>query len=1224
MFQPFEGIPNYPTLEKEVLEFWETRQIFDKLRAQTAQGVPFNFQDGPITANNPMGVHHAWGRTYKDIFNRFYAMRGRKLRWQNGFDCQGLWVEVEVEKALGFKGKPDILAFGMDNFSRACRERVDKYAAVISEQSRRLGMWMDWERSYYTYDDSNIEGIWGFLKKCHEQGWLGPDYRVMPWCPRCETSLSQHESADAYKEITHRSAFLKFPILSTGSENTLTGGENLPIGSENASAFGKNLPTGTENLSAFRENLPTGTENLSSLGENIPNFGQNLSSGEENLSGAPSDAAVLPENEALSTENQTLAGIDTGMPADDDASLAGVDILASLAPAPEIAAPEIAAPVAPADLGRFAGDYFLVWTTTPWTLAANVALAINPELTYVRAKTDDFTAILSQGTAQSALKPGYQILEEISGADLIGLQYSGPMDDIPAQIESQKTAPRRVVAADWVGETEGTGIVHIAPACGADDYELGKAENLGFIAPVTSSAHFKSECGPELAGLSGVVEYDAMGNVGNDIDHIFQAVEKRGRLYRIQRYKHSYPHCWRCAHELIFFATQEWFIKADAGPNPARGRMQRAAAEVKWVPEYAGKRMQDWLLNMGDWNISRKRFWGLPLPIYRDGDEWEVIGSRAELRERAVSPEKVDALPELHRPWIDDIEIYSRDGSKVLRRVPEVGDAWLDAGIVPFSTVGYDGAGHDAHSPIRMPELEIGSKRDWRPADLITEMREQVRLWFFSMLFMGVALEDRAPYQTAMVYETMLDENGEKISKTKKNGVPYDEAVATVGADPMRWTFAGNTLTKDIRFGYKPIHESARKLLTLWNVYGFFVTYANLDNPDLSGEIEATNILDKWILARLQVCIAGVTKSVEGIEIAGITREIEAFVEDLSNWYVRRSRRRFWKSDSDSDKQSAYRTLHHVLLTLCKLIAPVIPFSAEHIYRNLSAPLQNAPESVHLCAWPQVEEKWRDDELVAQVAGVLQAVSLGLAARKDSKIRARQPLSKALIQAPNASGRAGIEAWAETIKDELNVKEIELLEDDSFLFSYSLKPNLPKIGRKHGPKVKAITEALKADSPEIIVGNIRRNEKTSLPLAPSGEIVELEADEILWEAFPITGHSYASEGGWSVALDTTLTPALELEGLARDLVRAIQQTRKDSGLEVSDRIAIAMVDPVGASRLPDVLEEFGDYIQVETLADELRFVLADYPGLGEAKMGEETLRLGVEKVEIEVGVEAAP
>ncbi len=1073
MFEPFDGVPDYPTLEKQVLEFWETREIFRQLRGQTEHGPAWNFQDGPITANNRMGVHHAWGRTYKDIFDRFHAMNGRRLRWQNGFDCQGLWVEVEVEKQLGFHTKSDILDYGMDNFSRACRARVEEFARVISAQSNRLGMWMDWERSYFTYDDSNIEGIWGFLQKCHEQGWLAPDYRVMPWCPRCETSLSQHESADAYKDVTHRSVYVQLPL--DGRDESL-----------------------------------------------------------------------------------------------------------------------------------------LVWTTTPWTLTANVALAVNPELTYVRATSEGQTFILSEGTAKTALKPGYEIVGTLSGAELVGLTYSGPLDDIPFQIENQQSHPRRVVAADWVDESEGTGIVHIAPGCGAIDFELGQAENLGFIAPVTASAHFREECGPELAGLAGVVQYDALGNVGNDIDHIFDALEKRGRLYRIQRYKHSYPHCWRCKHELIFYATKEWFIRADAGENPARARLQAAAAKVEWVPEYAGKRMQDWLVNMGDWNISRKRFWGLPLPIYVDenGENWEIIGSRAELRERAVEPEKVDALPELHRPWIDEIEIWNHDKTVKLRRVPEVGDAWLDAGIVPFSTVGYFGA-----DDIRMPELKIADKADWQPADFVTEMREQIRLWFFSMLWMGVALEDRAPYKKAMVYETMLDQNGERISKTLKNGVPYDEAVESVGADPMRWTFAANTVTRDIRFGYEPIRDSVKRLLTLWNVYSFFVTYANLDEPDLTGELKPENILDKWILARLQTCVVGVTSAIENTAPSGINVAVESFVDDLSNWYVRRSRRRFWKSDSDSDKAGAYRTLHHVLLTLTKLIAPVIPFTAETIYGNLSSPLEKVPESVHLCAWPVVDEALRDDPLVAQVAGVLQAVSLGLSARKDSKIRARQPLAKAMIQTPDVAGRAGIEAWRETILDELNVKEIELLEDAGDLVSYSLKANLPVVGKKFGKQVGALRRALEgatATEAKRIGDAVKSGNSVEIEL--DGETVTLEANEVLVETQQQSGYSFASEGGWSVALDTTLTPSLEDEGWVRDLVRGVQQARKDAGFEVSDRIAILVVEPPEESRFAAVLEEFGDYLQRETLADELRLVDADYPSLSEVKVGDEVLRVGVEKV----------
>jgi len=1077
MFQPFEGTPNYPELEHSVLKLWDEQNTFDQLRAQTADGEPWRFQDGPITANNPMGVHHAWGRTYKDIFQRFYAMNGRKLRWQNGFDCQGLWVEVEVEKSLGFNGKPDILAFGMENFSRACRERVEEFAAVITEQSKRLGLWMDWERSYYTFDDSNIEHIWLFLKKCHEEGWLAQDYRVMPWCPRCETSLSQHESADSYKDITHRSVYVKLPIL---------------------------------------------------------------------------DSSISADSPIQS------------------------------------------------------GDSFLVWTTTPWTLTANVAVAINPELTYVRAESDGEVFLLSRETAKSALKPDYRVLDEVSGQDLVGLQYSGPFDDIALQQEAQSKSPRHAVAWEDVGEAEGTGIVHIAPGCGAEDFELGKREGLGFIVPVNHAARFVHGTGA-LEGLHAL----------DDVETVFAELEKRGRLYRIQKYKHSYPHCWRCSHELIFNAVQEWFIKADAGERPARERLRHAAKTVEWIPDYAGKRMDDWLCNMGDWCISRKRFWGLPLPFYidRETGEVEVIGSRAELRERAVDPAMVDALPELHRPWIDGIEIRSRDGLRVLERVPEVGDAWLDAGIVPFSTVGFNGA-----TDLRMPEQRIDGENAWQPADFITEMREQVRLWFFSMLFMSVALEDRAPYKTAMVYETMLDQEGERISKTRKNGVPYDEAVETVGADPMRWTFCSNPLNKDIRFGYSPIHESARKLLTLWNVYGFFVNYANLDKPDLTIEYsKPANILDKWILARLQTLIADVTSAIEQVRPSDVTRSVEEFVDELSNWYVRRSRRRFWKKNEaeggDEDKISAYQTLHRVLVTLTQLVAPVIPFTAETMYQNLKNSMAQAPQSVHLCAWPQVDEALKNDELTREVEGVLSCVSLGHKARKESEIKVRQPLRRVLIQAPTNEARQWIGNWRETILDELNVKEIELLDDAGALVEYSLKANLPKLGKKLGKQMGAARQAFEGASAEDArrIGEASKNGE-SFTLVVGGEEMTFAWDEVLVQTHQKGGYSFAQENGWAVALDTTLDEKLIEEGLGRDFVRAIQQARKDSGLEISDRIAILLVEPSDESTMPQVFENWGDYVQSETLADELRLVANDYPELLDAKVGDEIVRFRVEKM----------
>ncbi len=1189
MFEPFEGVPDYPKLEQEILTFWDEFQIFNLLRKQTENGERWDFQDGPITANNPMGVHHAWGRTYKDIFDRFHAMRGKNLRWQNGFDCQGLWVEVEVEKALGFKGKPDIEAFGLEKFSRACRERVEKYADVIAEQSKRLGMWMDWPRSYFTFDDSNIEHIWLFLKKCHEEGWLAQDYRVMPWCPRCETSLSQHESADSYKDITHRSVYIALPVLSSN----VSIAEELGAGAELlATAVGLGVNRAVD---AAKEAVGSASIGPTSLGSRqlliTIEADDSLTIGDTGeIVNVVRAATKLEESEifwTLSFDSNLNNEVCVSLFASNDAQ-SDVERLARRI-----------------EHGKFAGDRFLVWTTTPWTLTANVALALHPDLTYVRAKTGDNVVILSKGTVASALRPGYEILEEFPGSELVGLSYSGPLDDIPFQQELTDTVGRRVVAWDTVGETEGTGIVHIAPGCGAEDFELGKREHLGHIVPTSPSAHFLPGAGP-LAGLHAL----------DDAESVFENLRERDRLYRIQRYEHSYPHCWRCGTELIFYSVKEWFIRADAGPRPARGRLRSAAQQVEWIPEYAGKRMDDWLFNMGDWCISRKRFWGLPLPIYMDEDgKWDVIASRAELRERAVEPEKFDALPELHRPWIDSVTIWNRERTKVMTRVPEVGDAWLDAGIVPFATVGYNGT-----DDIRMPELKIASKDEWQPVDFISEMREQVRLWFFSMLFMGVALEDRAPYKRAMVYETMLNQDGEKISKTLKNGVPYEEAVTTVGADPMRWTFCGNTITKDIRFGYRQIHESQRRLITLWNVYSFFVTYANLDKPNLAGVGQSSvggNPLDAWILARLQKLVVEVTAALESVQPSEVTRSVESFVDILSNWYVRRSRRRFWKSGSDEDKQAAYRTLHHVLLTLCRLIAPVIPFTAEAMYQNLKRPLADAAVSVHLLPWPTIDEKLRNDSLLGEVESVLNAVSLGHKARKESKVKVRQPLPRVLIQAPPAS-REALQTWRETILDELNVKALELLDDAGDLVTYKLRANLPKLGPRYGKQIGAIRGALENAAPDEakrIGGAARRGESVMLQLGETE--IELAPDDVLVQTQQQSGYSFASEGDWAVAIDTTLDENLRDEGYARDFVRAVQEARKKAGFEVSDHIAILLVEPEEPSRFPRMLENFGDYVQDETLAEELRLVDEDYPELGEVEVGDETIRLRVEKLQKE-------
>jgi len=983
LFKPFSGQVNYPELELRIIDFWREQRIFERLQEQLRDAPLWSFLDGPITANNPMGVHHAWGRTYKDIFCRFRAMRGWNQRWQNGFDCQGLWVEVEVEKALGLNSKRDIEAFGLEQFSRECRKRVETFAERIAQQSIRLGQWMRWHdadgapTSYFTFDDNNIEHIWHFLKKCDELGWLTLGHRSMPWCWRCGTSLSQHELVDSYIDKTDPSCFFKCKII------------DRP------------------------------------------------------------------------------------------------------------------------------GESFLVWTTTPWTLTSNVALALKPDLNYLKLKVGDEVFWCAEPQAELLFKEGeIEWLGAVKGEELLGLSYRGPMENLPVQ----ESVRRRTIPWDAIGLEEGTGIVHIAPGCGAEDFELGKALELDTIVPIDENGYFV----PGLGWLEGKHVTESAAAIRDDL-------AARGVLFKWGDYRHRYPVCWRCKTPLVFRLVEEWFIRCDE----IRPRMKRAAEGVKFIPDYGQAFMQNWLDNMGDWCISRRRFWGLPLPVYVcDCGQRTVIGSKAELRTRAVDPAVVDALPELHRPWIDAVKLRCECGAEVTR-ITEVGDCWLDAGIVPFSTLDYlpergvDGATRS----LRNPKSQIANPK-WSqcfPANWISEMREQIRLWFYSMLFMSVTLEDRAPYEVVLTYEEMRDEKGNAFSKSGGNAIWFDEAAEKMGADPMRWQFAGAPLNLIFRFGYGAAIEIKRKLLTLWNCYGFFAMYANLpDSPPLTTAptgVADRSELDRWILARLNSLVRGCNESLEAFDAARVTREVEKFVEELSTWYIRRSRRRVWKSDDPVDKRNCLQTLYEVLVTLSKIIAPIIPFSAEELYQSLVPPVDaTAPASVHLCEYPQPNDALDDAQLVADMDDVRAVVNLAHAARTAAKIKVRQPLQSAYL---HAHGNRVMEDWlirhGNTIRDEINVKRIQLVASESELPDYGGSANC-------------------------------------------GGIVDR---------------------GWSVLLDFTLTDDLRHEGLARDFVRFVQDARKKSRLNVSDRIEVTYVSD---EAIAIAIAAYADYIMRETLALKLERV----------------------------------
>ncbi|HLW64229.1 MAG TPA: isoleucine--tRNA ligase, partial [Gemmataceae bacterium] len=895
-FAKVDNQVNFPVLERQILEFWGASQAFEKLRAKNRGKPKWSFLDGPITANNPMGVHHAWGRTYKDCYQRYFAMTGHEMRYQNGFDCQGLWVEVEVEKELDLKSKRDIenLVPGdrfasIDQFVTLCKKRVDTFARRQTDQSIRLGMWMNWDvtdadwtkppderKSYFTMSEGNNYTIWSFLKKCRQRNLVYRGFDSMPWCARCGVGLSQMEMHEGYRFVAHKSVFLKFPLKDR-------------------------------------------------LGENL-----------------------------------------------------------------------------------------LVWTTTPWTLTSNVAAAVNPEMTYLKVKYQDEIYYIAKGaftfkrkeeefkrkewlegvpklkTIEQLFKEkkgGFEIVGEIKGSDMVGWKYEGPFDALPAQqnaggypqelatvVLKQKWAPavsgrdaHRVLAWKDVGETEGTGIVHIAPGCGAEDFELGKEQEIPPIAPLGEDGIFLSGFG-DLSGKSALDPKTA--------EWIFFNLQQKNRLFATEQYPHSYPHCWRCKTELLFRLVDEWYINMSW-----RNEIIGVVDQVEFLPESInGKaREKDWLNNMGDWMISKKRFWGLALPIWvcDKCDHFDVIGSREELQKRAVEGWKDFEGHSPHRPWVDKVKIACPLCKATMSRVPDVGNPWLDAGIVPYSTMGYN--------------KDRAYWEKWFPADFITEsFPGQFRNWFYAILAMSTMMENRPPFKVLLGHATVFDQNGKPMHKSAGNAIPFDGAASDgfelfaerdpklkvedqarkelpagytkcweedivldgkrekvvkgayppIGADVIRWLYCRQNPAANINFGPGPADEVGKNfVLKLWNVYAFFCNYARLDEFDPAKPQVAIGErpdIDRWILSDLQLLIQKARASFESYDVMGFCLEAERFVDDkLSNWYVRRNRRRFWKSEHGPDKDAAYQTLYTVLVTLTKLLAPIVPFLTESMYQNL-------------------------------------------------------------------------------------------------------------------------------------------------------------------------------------------------------------------------------------------------------------------------------------------------
>jgi isoleucyl-tRNA synthetase len=983
MFKPISPQVNFPELEKQVLQQWKEKDIVQKyIQKNKNSKKRYSFLDGPITANNPMGVHHAWGRTFKDIWQRYFNMNGYAGRFQNGFDCQGLWVEVEVEKELGIRNKRDIenLVPGdkkasIAKFVDLCKQRVLKYSAQQALQSQRLGYFMDWDHSYYTMSDENNYMIWHFLKVCFENGWIYKGTESVPWCPRCETAISQHEMlTEDYKEITHKSIYMRFPIV------------------------GRNR------------------------------------------------------------------------------------------------------------------EYVLVWTTTPWTIPANSAVAVDKTFDYVQVQDEKGDSYwLGSDAADRLFGPAKKIVKTEKGMKLVGWKYKGAFDDLPnVKKVSANEKFHTVIPTDPllmpITTTEGTGMVHTAVSAGEEDFKLGKKLGLPMIPVIADNADY----------LEGLGEFSGK-NAKKHPELILDFMTEHGFAWKIEQYTHRYPACWRCKTELVWKVENEWYIAMDVRPlkiqNPKskiqkygkdtktlRQRMMGVAKKIKWIPQFGLERELDWLKNMHDWLISKKnRYWGLALPIFECKDcKWfTVIGSKEELQEKAVSGWNEFEGHSPHKPYIDEVKIKCGKCGKIISRLNDVGNVWLDAGIVPFSTL------VDPQTKKLSYTSDKKYWKEWFPADFITEsFPGQFKNWFYSMIAMASALEDTNPFKTVLGYASMLGEDGRPMHKSWGNSIEFNEGADKIGVDVMRWTFVTHNPTENLLFGYKKTDETRRKFhLMLWHIYNFFLTNAAVDNwkPDTKQNSTNKNILDEWIRQRLNEVISKVSNSMNSYDAYTASSSIGDFVNDLSLWYIRRSRDRVGPSVQNcSDKTDMFQTLHTVLCILSRLLAPFQPFLSEIIYTNVT----DEP-SVHLSTWPEKDAELgkMNAELIKEMEYVRMICELGHAKRKELGIKVRQPLGK--IQISNsclAGGQAKFQMkneLLELIKDELNVKEVEI---------------------KKG------------------------------------------------------------KGELKVEFDTVITDDLREEGQARDIIRLIQQKRKEMGCSLVDTIE---------TTLPDWPKKYTDMIKKVTLSSEI-------------------------------------
>ncbi|MFZ2026493.1 MAG: class I tRNA ligase family protein [Microgenomates group bacterium] len=938
MFNPVSPTQQFPEMERALLDKWYSTGIIDGyLHKNDGETETFSFLDGPITANNPMGVHHAWGRTYKDLWQKFNNLLGKKQRFQSGFDCQGLWVEVEVEKELGLHTKKDIenLVPGdkkasIAKFVQLCKDRVHKFSAVQTDQSKRLGYFMDWDNSYFTMSDENNYMIWRFIHVCHENGWVYKGHESVPWCPRCETAISQHEMlTEDYKEVVHESVFLEFPIVGRKDE------------------------------------------------------------------------------------------------------------------------------------------YLVVWTTTPWTIPANIAVAVDEKIEYslVKGATGKLFWVAKE-LVEAVFKKEYQSIEKtVLGKELVGLRYEGPFDHLPAvdAVKQKSDTFHTVIATDAmimpISTTEGTGLVHTAVSAGTEDFQLGKKRGLPMIPVIADDASY-------LEGFNEFSGKNAKKHPELIIDFL-KAYKEGEYLFGTLRYKHRYPACWRCKAELVWKIADEWYIAMDkpgTDGRTLRSRMIEVAKQINWIPGFGLERELDWLKNMHDWLISKKnRYWGLTLPIYECASckTFEVIGSKEELKKRAVSGWEAFDGHSPHKPFIDEVTIACPHCKASTQRIEDVGNPWLDAGIVAYSTISANNK-----EPLYTKNKEEWEK--WFPANFITEsFPGQFKNWFYALIAMSTVMEDRPPFKTVLGFATCTGEDGRPMHKSWGNAVEFNEGAEKIGVDVMRWMFARQNPAENMLFGYKKADEVRRQFyLMVWNVYKFFVDYATLEKVEMQGppdlSLAKKSVLDKWIMERLSTYVSEAKASYEKYEVQPVALKGEAFMNDVSTWFIRRSRDRVWvNSDDSADKQSFYTTLHAVLTVFSVVVSPIMPFITDTMFTNLTG-----EKSVHLTKWIDLALPG-DTKTVENMVVIRSLAEAGHRVRKENKLKVRQPLASVTIELAKDTAFEESEALLAVLKSELNVKKIILskgnAEQHVVTFDTTLTDELAQEGKMRD-LVRSIQELRKTQN----------------------------------------------------------------------------------------------------------------------------------------------------------------